>query len=282
MPKVPLVSGKVVLANVIRALGYKLPSSSIDDVLEFIGEGLEELQITNSLITTSTGDIDCPDEILIRNHCAQLPCGLVQIVAVEDENGRRLPLGSDQTDIKSQTSIRHSYLDSTRPNTFNVDPYVHQTSDGLPEDEAPEASVPYFGEDVTAEEQTVRKNHYYNIQGNYIQTSFECGYVKIHYLSIPVDSDGFPLVPDNANYKRALEWHVIRRLIGAGYKHPVFSYKEADTEFKYYAALGMGEVSYYNPEGAARLNRSHVRLIPNYAAYSNFFSSNEQDEILRK
>lgn len=282
MSKVRLVSGKKIVARVLRGTNYKIPSSYLDDILEFIGEALGELQVTNSLITTSTGDIDCPDEVLVTNHCAPLPCGLVHILAVEDEFGRRLPEGTDTTDITSQTSVRHSSEESARPNTFNVNPYVHQTSSGLPEDEAPDASVPYFGEDVTSTSTTNRTNNYYKVQGNYIQTSFEEGYIKIHYLSIPVGEDGYPLIPENAAFESALEWYVIKRLIGSGYQHPVFTYDYADQQYEKMASRGMNEVSYYSPEGAAKLNRSFVRLIPPVTYYDDFNISGEQPEILRK
>lgn len=282
MPKHILVSGKEVLARVIRGLGYKLPSAYIDDVLEWLAEGLGMIQITNSLITTSTRNMNCPGEVLVRNHCASLPCGLIQILAVEDEHGRRLPEGTDQTDMKSPTSLRHSWVDNIRPNTFNVNPYVHQTQDGIPSDEAPSASVPYFGQDITQEDSTIRSTHYYKIVGNYIQTSFECGYIKLHYLTIPVDKEGYPLIPDNEAFKQALEWYIIRRLIGSGYQHPVFSYQYADEQFEKYAARGISEVSFYSPEGAAKLNRSLIRLIPPYDWYENFGVNGEQPEFLRK
>lgn len=282
MSKFPLVSAKTVLARTIRALGYKLPSTYVDDVLEWIAEGLGMIQVTNSLITTSTGNENCPGEIRIKNHCACLPCGLVSILAVEDEHGRRLPEGTDTTDITSQTSLRHHRLEEARPNTFNVNPYVHQTEDGLPSDTAPSASVPYFGQDIEKNDDTRKRHHYYKVQGNYIQTSFEEGYVKIHYLTIPVDKEGYPLIPDNEAFKQALEWHIIRRLIGSGYKHPVFSYEYADNQFEKYAARGVNEVSYYTPDGAAKLNRSLIRLIPPHHYYEDFGVGAEQSERLIK
>lgn len=281
MPKYPLVSGKIVIARVIRALGYKLPSNYIDDILEWTVEGLGMIQITNTLITTSTGDQDCPGEIITRNHCAPLPCGYVALLAVEDENGRRLPEGADVTDITSQTSLRHNFVDNFRANTFNVNPFLHQTEDGVPTDEAG-TSVPYFGEDIQQQATTNRTTHYYKIQGNYIQTSFETGYIKLHYLALPVDSEGYPLIPDNQAFIQCLEWYIIKRLIGSGYQHPVFSYQYADDQFEKYAARGINEVSYYSVDSAAKLNRSLIRLIPPYNLHEDFGVGGEQPELIRK
>lgn len=281
MSKYRFVSGKEVIARVIRGLNYRLPSSYLDDLLEFVGEGLSQLAVTNSLVTTSTGNVDCPGELVVRNHCVSLPCGFVSVLAVEDQYGRRLPEGSDTTDITNQSSLRHIFPNESRPNTFNVDPYVHQTSSGPP-DEEPEAAVPYYGEDLTPNTTTTRSSHYYKIQGNYIQTSFEEGFIKLHYLTIPVDKEGYPLIPDNDTFKQALEWYVLKRLIGSGYQHPVFKYEYCEQMFEKYAGRALNEISYYTPDGAAKLNRSFVRLIPPATLWDDFNISGEQPETLRK
>lgn len=284
MPNFSLVSAKGILARVIRATGYKLPSTYHDDLLEWIPEALGMLQVTNTLTVTSTGDVNCPGELLVRNHCVPLPCGFVTVIAIEDENGSRLPEGGDVTDITSQTSLRHNTnTNNARVNVFEVNPFVHQTEDGLPTDE-PGTTPPWYrtGVDLTLQPTSPTQKDYYKIQGNYLQTSFECGFVKMHYYQIPVDSEGYPLIPNNENFKQALEWHIIRRLIGAGYEHKVFDYKYANEQFEIYAARGMGEVSYPTPDTMARINHSTVRLIPPTHFSEDFFVNSEQPERLFK
>jgi hypothetical protein len=285
MPNLALVSAKEIMPRVIRALGYKLPSVYHDDILEWIPEAMGYLQVTRSLEKVSTGDINCPDELYVTNHCVKLPCGFVAAEAIEDMNGRRLPEGGDVTDIKAQSSIRHLGVGASgepRVTAFQVNPYQHQTSDGLPADE-PSASFPFLGEDVEPSANGgARTSHYYKIVGNYIQTSFEEGYIRLHYWSVPVCPDGYPMIPDNENYKQAIEWHIIRRLIGSGFQHPVFDYKFADAQFELYASRGMAEVSFWSPDQAAKLQRSFVRLIPPYHFQEDFFVNSEQSERLYK
>lgn len=48
----------------------------------------------------------------------------------------------------------------------------------------------------------------YKIQGNIIYTSFEKGRIEISYESIATDSDGYPLLPDNSSFTRALELYI--------------------------------------------------------------------------
>lgn len=286
MSKYTFVSGKTVLANVIRGLNYRLPSAYHDDILEWIAEGLGLMQVTNSLVLKSTGDMDCPGEIVTSNYCASLPCGFVSLIAVEDENGNRLPEGGDQTDLKSTTNNRGVNVATqtlVRVNSFQVDPFNHQTSTGLPAGTAG-TSPPYYidGSDIVPQNDSTRVRNYYKLSGNYIQTSFESNFVKLHYYAIPVDADGYPMIPDNANFKLGLEFHVLRRLIGSGFQHPVFNYNAAHEQAELYMGRGMGEVSYYTPEGAAKLNRSFVRLIPPFNFYEDFFVNSEQPERLNK
>ncbi len=45
----------------------------------------------------------------------------------------------------------------------------------------------------------------FKIQGDYIYTSLEKCIVKMSYRAIPIDEDGFPLIPDNPTMHRALQ-----------------------------------------------------------------------------
>lgn len=48
----------------------------------------------------------------------------------------------------------------------------------------------------------------YKIQGNIIYTSIESGELEIAYLAITTDEDGYPLLPDNSSFTRALELYI--------------------------------------------------------------------------
>lgn len=255
MPNYKLVSAKEVLANVIRGTGYKLPSVYHDDILEWIPEGMGLLECTNSLITCSTGDKNCPGEVKVKNYCAELPCGFVNILAVENEAGNRMPESSSVRSLKNDRSIdplRYARQTVWESNSFT--------------DTQNQAN--WRGTDL--EPLTNGPTDVYKIVGNRIQVGFECGFIKIHYLAIPTCKDGYPLIPDNTNIKLALEFHVIKRLIGAGYEHKVFTWDKADEIYKQHAVTGMGEISYRSLDTAARVHRTNIRLFPP-ADYGQFF-----------
>ena len=48
----------------------------------------------------------------------------------------------------------------------------------------------------------------YKIQGNCIFTSIENGTIEMSYMAMPLDDEGYPLIPDNSSYSRALELYL--------------------------------------------------------------------------
>ena len=48
----------------------------------------------------------------------------------------------------------------------------------------------------------------YKVQGNIIYLSVPNGLIEIAYQAIPIDSDGYPLIPDNSSFTRALEAYI--------------------------------------------------------------------------
>ena len=51
----------------------------------------------------------------------------------------------------------------------------------------------------------------YKIQGNIIFTSIKNGTIEIAYNSFAVDSDGYPLIPDNSSFINALELYIKKK-----------------------------------------------------------------------
>lgn len=51
-------------------------------------------------------------------------------------------------------------------------------------------------------------NNTYKIQGNILYTSLEKSKLELSYLAIDTDEDGYPLLPDNSSFTRALELYI--------------------------------------------------------------------------
>lgn len=76
------------------------------------------------------------------------------------------------------------------------------------------------------------RHHYYNIEGRYIKTSFPSGNIKLTGEFYKVDEFGYPLIVDTFNYKEAVTWFIIYRLILQGYKHPTVDLRLAKNEWE--------------------------------------------------
>jgi hypothetical protein len=274
-------SAKEVLAKLIRMTGGKLPSVYYDDILEWIPEAIDLLSQTKTFETTSTPAIGCGKSAVVANHIYCMPKDLVSIIAIEDSYGRLIPEGGDITDLRTQTTRAHVFPSEGRATVFAVNPLDHQTSDGTPTT-APGTSIPIYGEDIELIAEDSSRPAYYKISGNYIQFSFECGDIRLHYLKRPLDKEGYPLIPDNENFKLACAYYVMSMLIAAGYEHKIFSYQQCQDEFEKFGGRAIGEISYPSLDTVARVNRSFIRLIPPYHMYSDFFIGSEQGEILNK
>lgn len=266
MPQLGFISAKVIVANVIRGTGNKLPASYTDDVLEWIAEGIGLDYLTNNLITSSTSNCGEPGELNVNNYCVQLPCGFVSILSLEDDRGYVIP-ESSFTGIPKD--LQYQY-DVARPSVFEVNPWNHPTATGQPVNTPNPHSPPIFGEDL--EQLDYRSSfRFYKIVGNYIQVSFPKGYVKLTYLSLPIDKEGYPLIPNNENFKMAIEFHVIKRLIGAGFEHKVFTYKMANELYDMHISRARNQISYPSFDQMRRNYNTNIRLIPPTGYADQFF-----------
>jgi hypothetical protein len=65
------------------------------------------------------------------------------------------------------------------------------------------------------------------ISGRYIYTTFDKGVVYMIYKGVPCDNEGYPLVPNDAQFNEAIRYYFIKTLSLGGYKHPILSFKDA-------------------------------------------------------
>jgi len=281
-------SVKEVLQRIIRNSGHKIPGQYKDDMLEWIPEGIEEIGgfPDNKFIRRSTPSLNCEGALYTENHVVGLPCGLIDVIAVEDARGFRVRYGSDETDITCQTTRYHTGssnnpVGDARATNFQMDAF--EVVGGVSED-VTDTSVAWDGSDIKQKPLGELIN-YYIIQENTLQTASEAAFVKIHYWARPTDSEGFYLFPDNGNYKSALYWYVMKMLVGAGYEDKILKGMQglnyADQQFQHYAALALGELRMPGVERLERLRTGFSeRMIAPHRAYGDFFIGIEQTQSI--
>lgn len=125
----------------------------------------------------------------------------------------------------------------------------------------------------------------YIVEQGIIKTSFEQGYVQVAYKALPVDDEGFPLIPDNQKAALAIEYYILFRYFGPLYdvgKITKQAWDRIETAKCWYmpsANTDMKIQSYDHVEG---IMNSINRILINSTAQSNFFKGTGKKERLRR
>lgn len=83
---------------------------------------------------------------------------------------------------------------------------------------------PLFGKGINTPQHGTA---YGSINGQFVHTSFQTGILYFVYKGIPLDKEGYPLVPKDALLNEALQYYFIYKMSLSGYKHPVIDFKTA-------------------------------------------------------
>lgn len=109
-------------------------------------------------------------------------------------------------------------------------------------------------------------NESFIISNGYIRTSFDSDWIMISYQGIITDDDGLPLVPDSYEFRQALYWYVVYKLMESGMKHPAgISYLDARNEWKLYCTQARNDANMPTYSEAVRFKDMWVNLLPSKA-----------------
>lgn len=259
-----LKSAKSVISKIYR--DYKPTTVGWESsAIEWIGEAVEAIGCSAGLYLKSTANEGCDGAITISNFRAKLPCDLVNLQAVEYK-GQRLPYGSDLTGGGLPLASRTTDI-YTNNSTVEV-------IAGL--------SKPVEEINNTTYTSTSIEGEYYIINPSYIQTSFESGHIKLHYEAYPIDSEGYPMIPDHYYYDTAISWYVINKLIlSGGYSNPNIDFNMSYNMWVEYKRLAQNKAAFPSIDKMDRFKSMWVRLIPNTTAPDSFFAGGEQQEGIK-
>lgn len=124
----------------------------------------------------------------------------------------------------------------------------------------------------------------YKIQGNIIYTSLENSKLELSYLAIETDDDGYPLLPDNSSFTRALqayikkEWFTV--LFDLGKITPAVL---QNTQQEYAWAVGdcQSEFNRLSIDQMEALSNSWRTLILRDSQHSSGFANNGNRQLLK-
>jgi hypothetical protein len=190
---------------------------------------------------------------------AEMPCGLVVLTAVEYK-GARLPqrnVGRHPSSWPTEAQTSDVFISSVKK---------VESPNGMTAYEQDSAVIPV----------PVSQTDWYQEDGpGYIATSFKEGLIRFHYKETPHDKHGWPLIPDQENYKEALYWYCRMKLIESGWIDPVLNWEACYQQYSMNCARGKAATRYPSTNRMEEMC-DMITLIPpqNYFdTYGNFYEA---------
>ena len=123
----------------------------------------------------------------------------------------------------------------------------------------------------------------YNIKGHVIFTSTKDEDVEVAYTAIKVDEDGFPLIPDNGSFARALELYIQKRyftkLFNSG-KLALNVLQNTQQEYAFYVGQAQSELVKPDIDQMESFKNMWNTLIPKIHRHADGFKNINAPEIL--
>lgn len=287
-------SVKKVIAKVFADLNLQEGEHRISDFIEWAGEALIKIGAFPSFINKVTGKDDVPP-LIISDYTAKLPhdfYNLIQVVYSENQNGPYYPMryattsfsykgGSSSTTASASDSdivtLAMSLYDLTYEQALSKINTEPETKEMLT------AMLTTSKSAKSGENIDTTTDYTYIINSGYIRTNVKSGYLMLAYQAIPIDSEGYPLIPDNESFREAIYWYIVMKLTypewRAGKVRDVVYY-DTRRSWNYYSKQAYGNAMMPNKDQIESIKNAWLRLIPNIKEHDTGFSTLGERQIV--
>lgn len=121
--------------------------------------------------------------------------------------------------------------------------------------------------------QIIHSDYTYTVNPGYINTNVpENDQICVHYQAFPVDSEGYPLVPDHVAVTQALFYYITYMLMLGGFEHPnkQFTLGFVHNEYMKYRTQAENQLEMFDIPRMESFKNQWVRLIPNIDSTRGF------------
>lgn len=125
----------------------------------------------------------------------------------------------------------------------------------------------------------------YKIQNNYIITSIEHGDVELSYIAFSVDDEGYPMIPDNSSFSRALAAYIKKEQFGILFdeqKIPPAVIEKAERDYAWAVGDCQTEFSRLSLDKMEAMSNSISNLIQRKTTHDRGYSDNIAREYIRR
>lgn len=292
-----LVSSKSIIAKIIADLDLQEEEIKISDFIEWIGEANEKIGAVTQCIQK--------DIVLkVSGYQAKLPSDLNNLYTVAfsfKSNCGWIPLKRSTSNFILPDAITPSDIEmlindnDMIPLVKNLFGYTtdREAIDKLNEDINTKQTLntllnQYTVPSVNGTMQFSNSTNFsntlqYMLKPGHIVTNVENGYIKLSYDAIPVDIDGYPMIPDNQSYFEAIYWYVTMK-----FKYPLYLngrmpqhiYFDIRNSWNFYRKQAYAEALMPTQDELENIKNTWTKLVPVYDDNRTFLSNISDEQII--
>lgn len=297
-------SCKRVIAKVLADLDMQEGQKRISDMIEWCGHALEKIGAFPQFVVKVTGRDEEP-LLVLSDYQVRLPMGLhavLQVIYADSTNGpfhaMRYATGNfdynrlssyDNTSTTNQTIPKETELVTTTMSLYNLSyeaALYKLNTESATRDLVTGLLTPSDSPTTHSQSGFVESSGFtYVVQGDYIKCNRRNGYLMVAYQSIPLDIDGYPLIPDDASFIDALYWYIVMKLyypewVSGRIRDAV--YYDAKRSWNYYSKQAYGNALMPNSDQLESIKNTWLRLVPQLDAHSTFYTTLSEPENIFK
>ena len=295
-------SVKRVIAKVFTDNDLQEEQHRVSDMIEWAGSALEKIGAFSSFINKVAGK-DGVRPLILLNYQTKLPCDfhkLIQVAYSKKEEGPFYPMryATGSFDWGSEiTEAAASDLDYVAPEsaliTLAMELYDLSYQEALNKINAESTTRSMLNGMLKAMDDNAIKDktggtdyttdYTYLIKPDYIKTNVETGYIMLAYQAVPTDSEGYPLIPDDASFIEAVYWYITMKLLYPQWKEGRVRdavYYDARRSWNYHCKQAYGNALMPNKDQLESIKNTWLRLVPEIMEHNTSFSTLGERQLI--
>lgn len=219
-------------------------------------------------------------KICIENYRGMLPCNMHTLIQAAGSFDciNVFPMRSSTNTFHPTHNCETTWLNTELLGATNISSGtqvpIGQDISGNPVYELNGENIIFPGAITNTSKSIMSTDATYDLNDNFIFTNFEEGYVFIAYKGIPVDEEGFPLIPDNRRYKEAVKSFIRQKVDYILWRTGELDermFKYSEQEWLFYVGSAGNAARMPNYDGMQSI-LNQMKLIPSKYSHDEFFN----------
>jgi hypothetical protein len=294
-----LTSVKRVISKVFSDLDLKEGDHRITDMIEWAGEAVKKIGAFPTLLTRVTGKGGLP-LMEIVDYQVKLPCDLVainQVAYANSTTGFFYPMvyssGSFDPSVPNiidtsttATTVSDGTLVELAMDLFNknyADALLHLNTYPAVRESLESLLTSGTSANGSRDPFTASGDYTYVVVPGYIKTALKTGYIMLSYQAVPVDNEGYPMIPDDESFEEAIYWYINMKLTYPEWKAGRVRdavYYDAKSSWNYYRKQAYGNAMMPNVDQLEAIKNAWLRLVPEINEHGNAFTTLNQRQTI--